>query len=292
MEETSQDLSYREYLQREEMFVRAPYDPEVEFYSSIMNGDVAEVDRLTKENFLTKRSGWGKLSSNELQNVKYHFAVTTAVIARYCINRGLPYQTAYNLSDHYIQAADRCRTPEAVAALHKPMCMDYAKRMHNLRKNDIRSIHIVRCTDYIYDHLHTRITLTELAAFCGLSESYLSRLFKKETGSSVSEYISGQKILAAANMLRFSDYSVARIAQILAFPSQSYFNKIFRKKYSMTPLEYRNSSRSPQPRQHSEKMYQQSAEPGKSTLPQDHQDSPTRAHFPFDGGDGRHTGSI
>lgn len=244
MEETSQNLSYREYLQREEMFVRAPYNPEVEFYSSIMSGDVAEVDRLTDENFLSKRKGWGKLSTNELQNVKYHFAVTTAVIARYCINQGLPYQTAYNLSDHYIQAADRCKSAEAVAALHKPMCMDYARRMQHLQKNAVHSIHVVKCMDYIYDHLHTRITLTELAAFCGLSESYLSRLFRKETGSSVSEYISTKKIRAASNMLRFSDYSVAEIASILAFPSQSYFTKVFKKEYSMTPSEYRNRERS------------------------------------------------
>lgn len=241
MEDTNKNLLYRDYLRREDMFVRAPYNPEVEFYSCIMNGDIAEVERLTKESLLGKREGWGILSVNELQNIKYHFVITTAVIARYCISAGLPYETAYNLSDRYIMAADKCKTAEAVASLHKPMCMDYAKRMRSLQKHTIHSIHIVKCIDYIYDRLHTRITVKELAEYCNLSESYLSKLFKKETGKSISDYITDMKIRAAGNMLLYSDYPISEISSILAFPSQSYFTKVFKKIHSVTPLEYRNS---------------------------------------------------
>lgn len=241
MEETGRSLVYREFVQREEMFVRAPYNPEVEFYSYIMNGDTAMVDRLTEESILDKREGWGRLSDNELQNVKYHLVITTAVIARYCINAGLPLQTAYNLSDHYIMQIDKCRSVEAAAALHKPMCMDYAKRMRSLQKNAVHSIHIVKCMDYIYDRLHTRITVKDLAEHVGLSEAYLCRLFKEQTGSSVSDYIARMKIATAKNMLRFSDYPIAEISSILAFPSQSYFTKVFKKECALTPLEYRNA---------------------------------------------------
>ncbi|MBO4390524.1 MAG: AraC family transcriptional regulator [Lachnospiraceae bacterium] len=241
MEESSKTLAYRDYIQREEMFVRAPYNPEVEFYSYIMSGDTAMVEKLTEENFLAKRGGWGRLSENELQNVKYHLVITAAVIARYCINAGLPVQTAYNLSDHYIMLADKCKTVQAVADLHKPLCMDYAKRMRSLQKNAVHSIHIVRCMDYIYDRLHTRITVKELAAYSGLSEAYLCRLFKEQTGSSISDYITKMKISTAKNMLLFSDYPIAEISSILAFPSQSYFTRVFKKECAVTPLEYRHT---------------------------------------------------
>lgn len=242
MDGTNKELAYREFVQREEMFRRAAYNPEMEFYTYVMSGDIKMVKELTKENILSKREGWGILSSNELQNVKYHFVITTATIARYCINSGLDLQTAYNLSDYYISKADKCKSIEAVAALHAPMCMDYTKRMHELQKNNISSLHITRCIDYIYDNLHTRITATQLADYVHLSEAYLSRLFKQETGMSISDYICDKKIATAKNMLRFSDYGLADIAAFLAFPSQSYFSKIFKEKTGMTPSSFRNKA--------------------------------------------------
>ena len=53
--------------------------------------------------------------------------------------------------------------------------------MRNLKKNSICSKPVAECIDYIYDHLHTRITVELLAKRVNLTPSYLSRLFKKET---------------------------------------------------------------------------------------------------------------
>ena len=83
-----------------------------------------------------------------------------------------------------------------------------------------------------------RITLESLAGEVSLSPGYLSRLFKKEMGMSVSQYISMQKIETAKNMLRYSDYSPAQIASILGYPSQSYFTECFRKATSVTPKRF------------------------------------------------------
>jgi len=239
-ENTSRILTTREFIQREEAFVRASYNPEIEFYSYVGAGDVAKVKELIKEEFWGKREGWGTLSDNPLRNIKYHFTITTAMLARYCINQGMELQMAYNLSDYYIKKADTCTTIEEVAAIHPVMCLDYTKRMRDLQKKNIFSVHIVKCINYIYDHLHTRITASQLAELTGLSESYLSRIFKKETGSSISDYISEKKIQTARNMLQFSDYSLADISALLAFPSQSYFTEIFKKRTGCTPMEFRN----------------------------------------------------
>ena len=236
---SGQALAYRDFVQREERFVRAPYNPELEFYQAVVSGNLKKIKEMTKESFLAKKEGWGTLSANPVQNVKYHFAITAAVIARYCINAGMDLHVAYNLSDYYISAADRCHTPEEIASLHTPLCLDYTRRMKELIKQNVCSQPVVKCIDYIYDHLHTRITLTQLSEIAGLSPSYLSRLFQKETGQSISSYICEQKINTARNMLLFSSYSSAEIAAILAFPSQSYFSGTFKKKTGMTPSDYR-----------------------------------------------------
>ncbi|MDE5718010.1 MAG: helix-turn-helix transcriptional regulator, partial [Lachnospiraceae bacterium] len=85
-----------------------------------------------------------------------------------------------------------------------------------------------------------RITIEEIAQQIGVSSGYLSRLFKKETGESVSAYIRAQKIQMAKNMLRYSDYTLVDIANRLAFSSQSHFIQQFREQTGMTPKKYRD----------------------------------------------------
>lgn len=232
------ELFYKEFVQRENELLRAPYNPELEFYSKIKDGDLAKVRELCKEPLLEK-IGLGTLSLDALQNIKFHFVITTSLVARYCIKGGMELSESYSLSDFYIQKADCCTTQKAVSDLHSIMCEDYTKRMNRLRKQKVCSKHIAICLDYIYDHLHTRITVTDLAELVGVTPSYLSRLFKKETGSSVSHYIQHKKIDTAKNMLIYSEYSPAQIASTLAFPSQSYFTEVFRKHTGMTPTKYR-----------------------------------------------------
>ena len=232
------ELFYREFIQRENNILRAPYNPELEFYSIIKSGNIAKVRSLCQERLLDK-PGLGTLSEDSLQNMKYHFVITTALVARYCIEGGMELSTAYGLSDFYIQKADQCRTPEEVSDLHPVMCEDYTRRMKNLRKQKICSKHIADCVDYIYEHLHTRITINDLSEYVNLNPSYLSRLFKKETGTTVSAYIQNKKIETAQNMLVYSDYTLSQISSTLAFPSQSYFTEIFHKRTGMTPTKYR-----------------------------------------------------
>ena len=51
----------------------------------------------------------------------------------------------------------------------------------------------MQCVDYIYTHIKERITITTLAEYTGLSESYLSRVFKQNLGISISDYIREKK---------------------------------------------------------------------------------------------------
>ena len=229
---------YREFLHREEEEARAPYMPELDFYSAIKNGDMDKVMYYCKEP-LDQKEGLGILSENALQNIKYHFVITAAMITRYCIEGGMDFAAAYNLSDYYIMKADKCLTVREVSDLNTKMCMDYTKKMQMQRKQKVFSRHVSECVDYIYDHLHTRITVCVLAEHVQLSQAYLSRVFKQEMGMSISEYIQFKKLETAKRMLSYSDYSVAEIAAILAFPSHSYFTEVFHKSEGMTPLKYR-----------------------------------------------------
>jgi len=91
----------------------------------------------------------------------------------------------------------------------------------------------------IYDNLHTKISLEKLAEITALSPAYLSKLFHKEVGMTVSAYITKKRIEAAENMLKFSEYSCLEISDYLCFSSESHFIQVFRKHTGYTPKSFR-----------------------------------------------------
>lgn len=245
MEDSKRQLSVIEFIERNEI-THASYDPEQEFYTAVRHGDLRKVEELCSVS-LHEKVGLGELSKNPLQNIKYHFAITAALVARYCIDGGMEMAVAFSLSDFYINKADRMTNIQKISLLHKDMCLTYCQRMRELRRQENLSRQIVKAIDYIYDHLNTRITIKELADYVKLSEGHFSRLFKKELSQNVSDFIIERKIDTAKNMLVSSDYTLAEIAFTLAFPSQSYFTEVFKKRAGLTPREYRNKMQTASP---------------------------------------------
>ena len=127
------NLFYKEFLNRENIFLRAAFVPESEFYSAIKSGNVRRVKKLCEEP-LDKKTGLGVLSKNPVRNMKYHFVITAAMVARNCIEGGMEYSQAYTISDMYILRVDTVSDLEEISALHKKMCLDYATQMKIVSK--------------------------------------------------------------------------------------------------------------------------------------------------------------
>lgn len=216
-----------------------PLEEELQYYEDVASGNVElTIANNATEDFI-KPPGRGVLSQNPLRNLRYHFIISTAMITRYCIHAGLDQTLAYSLSDFYIQKMDKCKTIEEIDELHNTMRVEMSKKMREIHKKNVVSRPIVLCIDYIYSHIHYKITVKELANYLSLSESYLSRLFKHEIGIPISQYIVNLKIEKAQNLLQYSDYSVTDISNYLAFSSESHFIKTFGQVVGTTPHKYR-----------------------------------------------------
>lgn len=234
--EIEQKLMRQVLLNREQSISHLAYEQENAFFKSIQDGDVTEMRRLYKP---FEIDSMGRLSEDPLRNLKYHLIITIALITRACIEGGMEMEEAYNLSDIYIRSIDRCCEQDEVRMLHLEVVEDYAQRMHLLKKQNRYPRAVTICIDYIYDNLHTKLTLPELAKAAGLSAGYLSKLFRREVGMNVSEYILKKRIEAAENMLRFSELSCLAIADYLCFSSESHFIQVFRRQTGYTPKRYR-----------------------------------------------------
>ena len=227
-------------MKNEEAIAHSSLEEEYSFYHAVSSGDMDFVQENCKQDTFTKLEGMGILSTNDLTNLKYHFVITVAMITRQCVSAGMELEQAYRLSDFYILKMDSCTSIESVSQLHHTMALDFTGKMALVKRNSVISKPVVICINFIYSHLNTRITVQVLSEYTGLSASYLSRLFKKELGISISDYILEKKVEKSENLLKYSDYSLIDIANYLAFSSQSHFIQTFKKAVGITPNKYHN----------------------------------------------------
>lgn len=92
---------------------------------------------------------------------------------------------------------------------------------------------------YVYDHISGEISRNELAEHVGLSPSYLSTYFSRETGSTISDFIRQERIHFAMRLLKQTNLPVSVIGQNVGYDSLSYFSSVFRSIAGCTPREYR-----------------------------------------------------
>lgn len=92
---------------------------------------------------------------------------------------------------------------------------------------------------YIDAHLSDDLRLEDVASHVYLSPYYFSKLFKKYHGIGFNAWVNQQRMASARELLCHSDWSIASIARNLGFSQTSYFCKVFRQTYQVTPQVYR-----------------------------------------------------
>lgn len=239
----NKELNMQLFSRREAQSAHVEYSHEFEYYQNIADGNIEAVKKILADPGnvdIYSDEKYGRLSEDPLQNMRYHFVVSVALITRMCVEKGMERELAYTLSDLYIGKMDKLNSRSFIITLHNKMLMDFTKKMAELPRRRVCSPHVIKAMDYICRRLNERITAEETADILGLNRSYLSSLFKRETGQTLSSFIRQEKIKAAENMLRFSDYSYSDIAEYFGFSSQSHFIQCFRRETGLTPMEYRN----------------------------------------------------
>lgn len=225
-------------LNMDEYHLPSYYDESAK-YADVQNGDTAAVRQKLADGNMTLHSDRRILSDDPFKNTVYHFVLAASAIAKACMESGMGHDESYTLSDIYIRKADQCTGCDAIDRLYQEMCLDFAERMQEIRKETVISLHIRKCIDYIYEHLGSDLSVKTLAEVVGRNPTYLSRLFAKETGVSLKQFVKEAKIDTAQNLLKYSDLSYLKISVTLGFSSQSAFIAAFKQITGVTPKVYR-----------------------------------------------------
>lgn len=238
MKETmDKQIAYLEFINRENSFHHHRYEDDMRQFEYLKNGDLRSLDETKK---MMDSGEAGHLSDDPLKNLLYLNICHATLCTRFAIKGGMDAEKAYNASDLFIRRYDKAKTIEELRELHIETTEYFTKQVIAVRKNNIYSKPIIQCVEHIQYHLHEQISVRELANMVKLNESYLSVLFKREVGINITEYIIIKRMETAENMLKYSDFSLSEISNILHFSSYSHFARTFRKYYNISPKQYRS----------------------------------------------------
>lgn len=113
----------------------------------------------------------------------------------------------------------------------------YAEGIKN-KTHTIDSKYIQTILEYI-DQDIVNVTLNSVADKFKISTAHLSRVFKKQTGTNFSDYVSQKRLDQACHLIITTDMKISDIVGTLGYQNINYFNRIFKLQYNVTPTQYR-----------------------------------------------------
>lgn len=143
------------------------------------------------------------------------------------------------ISSTFAKKIELQTSEKGISQLFKEMVRKYALTVknHPLKgySKMVRRVMIQVDTDLASD-----LSLSSQAILLNVNPNYLSTVFKKETGHTLTEYVTGKRIEHAVFLLNSTNMQIQTIAQYCGIPDICYFTKTFKKYIGKSPTEYRN----------------------------------------------------
>jgi len=117
-------------------------------------------------------------------------------------------------------------------------CTELSESYDKDSEKDYIYSHIIA---YLNEHYMEDVTLSDISSFCHYSKSYISHMFKKKSGKSISEYINSIRIKEAKKLLKKTNKQIKYIAFEIGFSDSNYFTSTFKRETGLSPKEYRIS---------------------------------------------------
>lgn len=112
-----------------------------------------------------------------------------------------------------------------------------------VRGVSLRDFYMQEAVTYIERNYQRELTVEEIADACRLNRSYFSKLFKENMGCPPQEFLIRLRLSKAMEMMKSSNASIGDISAACGYPNQFHFSRAFKKRYGLSPREWRNQNR-------------------------------------------------
>lgn len=213
------------------------YAYENELMEAVSKGQIHKADLLL--------SGFTTVSfeqrvADPLRNAKNYCIIMNTLLRKAAEQGGVHPIYLDSLSSSCAIRIEQIRFMEEVPTLMSNMFRDYCQMVRKHSTKNYSPL-VQKALLYIEAHLAENLSLCTLADTLNVSSGYLSTLFRKETGQTLTDYINRKRIRHAKHLLKTTRLQVQTIAQHCGIMDVQYFSKIFKKITQMTPKEYREA---------------------------------------------------
>ena len=179
-------------------------------------------------------------SDFDVRAIKARLLELLVILSRATIEAGADPAETFRLSEDFMSQIEQYSDADQLALWISGIVRRFVVQAFDLAQVKHSDV-VFKTTNYVKRNCSEKLSLDSLAREVFLSKSYLSSIFKKETGMSLTAYITKVRVEKSKKMLIEENSSLAHISGQCGFKDQSYFTKVFKKETGISPKKFRNN---------------------------------------------------
>ncbi len=180
-----------------------------------------------------------KLGGDNLASMKKIAISLITLASREAIKGGADIEDALSESDRLLVTLDSINSVDGVINLLYQAVITFTRIAGSEENEKQLSLPTLKAVKFINRNINKKIKLCDIAEHTGVTENYISALFRRELGVTISDYVKTQKLNEAKRLLSETDMSLSDIADSLSYSSQSYFQNQFKSAFGITPARFK-----------------------------------------------------
>jgi YesN/AraC family two-component response regulator len=179
--------------------------------------------------------------NDPVRNIKNYSIIVNTLLRKAAEQGGVHPLYIDGVSSDFAKRIERICSVEEGINMHHEMIDKYCNlvKTHSMKKYSPLVQKVITLVDF---DITADLSLSRQAETLNVNASYLSTLFKKETGITLTEYVAKKRIKQAAFLLTSTNLQIQTVAQNCGIYDVNYFTKLFKKHTGQTPKEYREST--------------------------------------------------
>lgn len=217
--------------------IQMRYDYENQMMDAVSKGLLQRVERITSH---ISQLNFEHRMADPLRNTKNYCIICNTLLRKAAERGGVHPLHVDRISSQYAVQIENKATTESCIALIGEMFRAYCRlvRTHAISQY---SAPVQKALVYLEENLSGDLSLQTLAEVLGLAPGYLSALFHREVGHTLTQHIIDLRMKHALHLFKTTQLQVQNVAQLCGIPDANYFSKLFKKQYGVTPRQYRQS---------------------------------------------------